>query len=372
MKELTQLLAVVNCLADFDEENALSGERAPIFYMRTEEFHMEQIRTAFDSEVTKLAKSAKSNFLTSTFDEWKLKLGSAGKEFSSLRSTVRSYGDEDEEAWNTDFLDMVLAAVPDMQAHFVDSLIRYSLALESILNRASLAIRLNFQEAAAALKAFRSSSPQFLRRAVATLIRENVVDSDFSGVGAWDSLVGKISLELRMHLPAQIRDTLKFEAVECFTATVCAMKQAEATWSLLSLGEGPADESLVEEKLDIIRAKIHERVSSFGALSDINIARLKKVQTATSSVAAPVVAPQSKRTTKKRKLNGNAVAPAVEERILIDTYLDSLFFDAEPDFDDYNRRHEHIKNAKIGPKRMVTFRQVCKCTNVHSTSGHFI
>jgi hypothetical protein len=312
--------------------------------MRTEEFHMEEIRTAFDSEVTRLARSP---LLTSTFDAWKLKLGSAGKKYSSLRSIVDNC--KDEKAWNTDFLDMVLAAVPQMQAHFVDSLIRYSLALESILNRASLAIRLNFQEA------FRSSSPQFLRCAVAALINEIVADVDFAGKESWDGFAGKISSGLRMHLPAQICDTLKHEAGKCFTATIKAMKEADETWSNLSYGEGPADESLVKAKFEVIRAKIHERVFIYGALSDINIARLKKVQTATSSVAVPVVAPRSNRTPKKRKLNGSTVVPMVEERIMIDTYLNALFFDAEPDFEDNNKRHEHIKNAKVGPKRMVTF-----------------
>jgi hypothetical protein len=244
MQVLTQLLAVVNCLSNWDELGAHSEERAPAFYMQTEEYHMDEMVATFNKEMSILVKESPS--MLKAFKVWEVQLASGGsgaaigKDTSSLlglKSAVKSCGMEKE--WNTVFLDSALEVVQKLHAPVVDLLSRLVLALEAILNRASLTTRLLFQEATATLQTFRSTAQlqRFLRRAVARVICDRV--DDFSGEGAWDGLAKEICDKLQKHLPEQIREDLQGEATTNLKAVVEKMTTAQAAWSLNNLVSAP-------------------------------------------------------------------------------------------------------------------------------------
>jgi hypothetical protein len=107
-----------------------------------------------------------------------------------------------------------------------------------------------------------------------------------------------------------------------------------------------------------IRDKIPDRASKFGALSDIMVARLNKLPAVVPAPVQPVRSPA-----KRRKTNvGTLAAVEALPRIALDTYLDCIYFDAEPVISAFNDRHQHVEYAFIGEDRMVTFQQVCSRT----------
>jgi hypothetical protein len=213
--------------------------------MQTEEYHMKETVATFKKEVDVLVKDNPSSSFAKPFKAWELELTSAGsgaaigQDTYSLRgllSAVRSCTAK-EINWNTVFLDSVLAVVEKLQVPVVDQLSRVILALEALVNRASRAMCLSFHEANATLQAFRDTAQHALRRAVARVIRDHVVD--ISDKSKWVGLGEEIREKLQNYLPKQIGLDLMVEVKETLEKVVDIMKTTQAAWSLNSLGSRP-------------------------------------------------------------------------------------------------------------------------------------
>jgi hypothetical protein len=244
MQVLTQLLAVVKCLT------GIAQPLAPAFYMKTEKYHMEEMVATYKKKMIDLVDEMPALLRNHKVDlkAWEGQLASGNSGIKGLLSAVTSCSDETK--WNTGFLDSALEVVQEMLAPVVDQLNRLVLALEAILNRTSLTSRLLFQEAAATLQAFRSTTElqRLLRRAVANVVSKHVKDfSGKAGKGAWDALAEDISMMLKVKLPEQIREGLQAEVDEKLEVVLKQMDTAytawcdkTAVWSLENLGSAPA------------------------------------------------------------------------------------------------------------------------------------